>query len=109
MNIYNWASQVELVANNLTTNAADVRIVGSIPRSGNTLEKGMATLLQHSCLGIPWTEKPGRLQFLVSQNWIRLSTHTHIYIMFHTILIEILCGREYYLSFEDEEKCTTFT
>ena len=38
----------------------------------------------------------------ITKSWIQLSTH----IIFHTILIEILCGREYYLSFEDEEKCT---
>ena len=30
------------------------------------LEKGMATL-QYFCLGIPWTEEPGKLQFMELQ------------------------------------------
>ena len=31
------------------------------------LEKEMATLLQYSCLGNPWTEEPGGLQSMGSQ------------------------------------------
>ena len=40
------------------------------------LEKEMAT---HSCIlawKIPWTEEPGRLQFMGSQSWTRLSDFT---------------------------------
>ena len=43
-------------------NAWNAGDLGSIPGSGGSLEKGMAT---HSCIlawRIPWTEEPGRLQ-----------------------------------------------
>ena len=35
---------------------------GSIPGSGRSPEEGNVYWLQYSCLGIPWTEEPGRLQ-----------------------------------------------
>ena len=48
-----------LVINNLFAKAGDIRDLGSIPGSGRSPEKGMAT---HSCIlawRIPWTEEPG--------------------------------------------------
>ena len=33
------------------------------------LEKGMANPFQYSCLEIPWTEEPGRLQSMGSQRF----------------------------------------
>ena len=46
---------------NLHANAGDV---GSIPGSN---------IFQYSCWLIPWTEKPGGLQFIRSQSWISLN------------------------------------
>ena len=40
---------------------------GSIPGSGRFPGKGNGNPLQYPCLGIPWTEEPGRLQSLWSQ------------------------------------------
>ena len=44
--------------------------IGKIPRERN------GNLLQYSCLGIPWTEEPGRLQSMGSQrvrnNWVTI-------------------------------------
>ena len=37
--------------------------LGSIPESGRSLEKGMATHFSILAWKIPWTEEPGRLQF----------------------------------------------
>ena len=45
-------------------NAGDL---GLIPRSGRSPEEGNGNPLQYSCLKIPWTEKPGRLQSMGSQ------------------------------------------
>ena len=42
------------------------------------LEKEMATHSSTLAWEIPWTEKPGRLQFTGSQkSWVQLNTHTH--------------------------------
>ena len=40
---------------------------GSIPGSGKSPGEGNGNPLQYSCLEIPWTEKPGRLQSMRSQ------------------------------------------
>ena len=40
---------------------------GSIPESGNPLEKEMTTHSSTLAWKIPWTEKPGRLQSMGSQ------------------------------------------
>ena len=40
---------------------------GSIPGSGNPLEKEMTTHSSTLAWKIPWTEKPGRLQYMGSQ------------------------------------------
>ena len=44
---------------------------GSIPRSGRSPGEGNVNPLQYSCLGIPWTDEPGGLQFMGS-----LKSHT---------------------------------
>ena len=40
------------------------------------LEKAMATHSSTLAWKIPWTKKPGRLQFMGSQSWIQLSNFT---------------------------------
>ena len=42
-------------------------MVGSISRSERSLEKEMATRSSIHSWKIPWTEEPGGLQFIVSQ------------------------------------------
>ena len=44
------ASQVVIVIKNLSTNAGDVRDVGSIPGLGRSPGEGNGSLLQYSCL-----------------------------------------------------------
>ena len=44
---------------NLPANAGDV---GLIPGSGRSPGEGNGNSCQYSCLEIPWTEEPGRLQ-----------------------------------------------
>ena len=51
-----------LVVKNLPAIAGDIRNVGSIPGSGRSLEKGMATLSSSLAWRIPWTEERGVLQ-----------------------------------------------
>ena len=41
--------------------------LGSIPRLGRSPGEGNGNPLQYSCLEIPWTEEPGRLQSMGSQ------------------------------------------
>ena len=53
------ASQVASVVKNLPLNAGDTRDAGSLPRSGRSPGEGNGTLLQYSCLKIPWTGEPG--------------------------------------------------
>ena len=48
------------------------------------LEKEMATHSSTRAWEIPWTEKPGRLQFTGSQSWVQLNTHTHTHTHTHT-------------------------
>ena len=47
---------------NLPANTGDIRDMGSIPGSGNPLEKGMAIHSSILAWEIPWMEEPGRLQ-----------------------------------------------
>ena len=51
---------------NPPANAGDIRDVGSIPRLGRSQEEGMATRSSILVWRIPWTEEPGRLQFMGS-------------------------------------------
>ena len=57
------------VVNNPLANAGDTGDAGSIPGSGRSPGIGNGNTLQYSCLGIPWTEGPGRLQSMESQSW----------------------------------------
>ena len=43
-------------------NAGDTGDRGSIPRLGRSPRGGNGNPLQYSCLEVPWTEEPGRLQ-----------------------------------------------
>ena len=75
-----------LVVKNLPANAGDIRDVGSIPGREDPLEEGMATHSSILAWRILWTEEPGRLQSIESQNWTRLkqlSTHMYLYSIFH--------------------------
>ena len=59
--------QVPLLEKNPSANAGDTRDVGLIRRSGEPLEKEMATHTSILTWEIPWTEDPGRLQSMGSQ------------------------------------------
>ena len=52
---------------NQPANTGDVRDVGSIPGSGRSLEKEMATCSSILAWKSPWTEEPGGLQSMGSQ------------------------------------------
>ena len=74
----NEASEVALVVSNLPANTGDVRDTGSIPGSGRSLEEGTATHFSIIAWRIPWTEEPGRLQSMGSQQsdttqWLKCS------------------------------------
>ena len=53
-----------LVVKNPPANAGDMRDVGLIPGQEDLLEEGMATHSSILAWRIPWTEKPGGLQFM---------------------------------------------
>ena len=48
-----WASQVVLVVKNLSVDAGDVKVVGSIPGSGRSTREGNGYTLQYSCMENP--------------------------------------------------------
>ena len=52
---------------NFPANAGDVRDVGSVLRSGRSLEESMSTHSSILAWRIPWTEEPGELQCMGSQ------------------------------------------
>ena len=66
--VHIWASQVVLVVKNLPVIEGDVKDVSSICGSGRSPGGGHDNSLPYSSLEIPWTEEPGRLQFIVSQS-----------------------------------------
>ena len=80
ISIYLMASQVALVVKKLSTNAGDVRDVGSIPGFRRSPGGGHDNLLQYSCLGNPMDK--GAWQATVhgvGHNWSDLaSMHTSI-------------------------------
>ena len=53
---------------NPPANAGNIRDVGSIPGQEDPLEEEMATHSSFLAWEIPWTEEPGRRQFMGSQN-----------------------------------------
>ena len=61
--VKNWPAMQESAAES-AYNAGDP---GSIPGQEDPLEKEMATHSSILAWEIPWTEKPGRLQFMGSQ------------------------------------------
>ena len=61
-----WASQVAQWQKKKNL-PANVREIGSIFGSGRFPEIGNDNLLQYSCLEIPWTKEPSRLQSMESQ------------------------------------------
>ena len=67
------ASQVVLVVKNPPANAGSIQDMGSTPRLGEPLEKGMATHSSILAWRIPWTEEPGGFQSMGSQSQTRLS------------------------------------
>ena len=75
-----WASQLALVVKNLPANTGDQEMrVQSLGRE-DALEEGMATNSSIFAWRIPWTEEPGRLQFMGSQrvrhNWAAKQSST---------------------------------
>ena len=58
---------VVLVVKNPPVNAKKIRNSGLIPGQEDPLEEGMATHSSTLAWEIPWTEEPGRLQFMGSQ------------------------------------------
>ena len=55
------------MAKNPPANEGDTGDIGSIPGLGRSPGEGNGNPLQYSCWEIPWTEEPGRLQFMGSQ------------------------------------------
>ena len=62
---------------NLPDNLGDVRDVGLISGLEDPLEEGMATHTSILAWRVPWTEKPGRLQFIGSQRVGHDLAHVH--------------------------------
>ena len=54
------------VVKTLPANAGDLGDMGSIPGLGRSPGEGHGNPLQYSCLEIPWTEEPGKLQSIGS-------------------------------------------
>ena len=69
-----------LVVKNPSANTGDIRDTSSIPASGRSRGGAQSNPLQYSCLENPWTEEPGRLQFIglwrVGHDWSDLA-HMH--------------------------------
>ena len=59
---------------NLPANVGDTSL---IPGSGKTLEKETASYSSILAWEIPWTEEPGRLQFMRSQTVNLVTEHKH--------------------------------
>ena len=68
--LFNMLSRLvmtSLVAQTVKASAYNVGDPGSIPGLGRSPREGNGDPLQCSCLKIPWTEEPGRLQSMGSQ------------------------------------------
>ena len=78
---YLRASHVALVVKNPPANAGDSRDAGSNPGSGRSPGGKNSNTLQYSCLKIPWTDEPGRLQSMGSKRvrhyWVTEHAHVH--------------------------------
>ena len=88
-----WASQVVLVAKNLSASIGDIRDMGSTPWLGRSPREGHGKPLQYSCLET-FMDK-GDWQAIVhgvTQSWTRLkwfSMHTHRHTCTHQMLLLI--------------------
>ena len=60
------------------TPPANVGDMGSIPESGRSLEKDMATHSSILARRTPWTEEPGELQSMGSKRVGHDGAHTHL-------------------------------
>ena len=73
-----------LVAQTVKESAWNAGNPASIPGSGRTLEKGMATHSSILAKTIPWTEEPGRLQSMgLERVRHNLATNTHFFSSSH--------------------------
>ena len=85
--------------------ACSVEDPGLIPGSGRSPREGNGYPLQYSCWRIPWTEEPGRPQFMglqrVEHGWVTCTyvcahacarTHTHTHTHTHTQRNQLLQG-----------------
>ena len=70
------------MVNDLPASAGDTRDGSSIPGSEKSPGEGNGNPLQYSCLNIPWTEDPSRLQ---SMNHKELDTSERTYTHMHTL------------------------
>ena len=52
---------------NLPDSSGEAGDESSVPEAGRSLGGGNCNPLQYSCLGIPWTGEPGRLQSMQLQ------------------------------------------
>ena len=60
--------------------------MGSIFGLGRSSGEGNGNPLQNSCLGNPWTEEPGRLQYVGSQkSWTNLATKQRLALSFREV------------------------
>ena len=71
------ASWGPLVVKIPPTIAGDTGDAGLIPESGRSPGEGHNNPLLYSCLRIPWTEEPGRLQSTGLQSWTWLKQPTY--------------------------------
>ena len=62
---------------NPPANVGDTKDSGWIPGLGRWTAKGSGTHASILTWEIPWTEEPGRLQYVVSQRVGHDGTHTH--------------------------------
>ena len=63
---------VDPVVKNPPGNAGGTRDMSSIPGSGGSPGEENGNLLQYSCLRIPWTEEPGKLQSMMRSQKSRI-------------------------------------
>ena len=61
---YILGKRMASMVKNMFSNAGDVSLVVGLGRSSG---EGYGIPVQYSCLEIPWTEEPGRLQSMGSQ------------------------------------------
>ena len=65
---------------NLPANAGEMGDAGSIPRSGRSLEEGMATHFNVLAWRNPWTEEPGQATVHgVTKSYTLLSTQASMF------------------------------